>query len=426
MAARLLTYLPKSRRSAAVWIVIAMLGALALAVLGPALVAQIEGDRGIAPVASSGDFEVDGIDVNVTGKDSYEARQNGWREAQRLGWEKLWKQNGSGGAAPALSDDTIDSMVSAVVVEKEAIGPRRYVATLGVIFDRARTGALLGLQGDRAHSAPMLVIPVMYEGGAASVFEWRTPWQKAWADFRTGQSVIDYVRPNGAGSDSLLLNAGQINRRSRTWWRLILDEFGASDVVMPLARIERQWPGGPVKGTFTARFGPDNRYLGSFSMTADSDAAVPKMMNDAILRLDGIYAQALADGRLAPDASLNMQQKVDPALIAQILDKEGITPAPAASAAPAGTTGASATAAPAAAGSYTVQFATPEPASVDAGLAGVRGVPGVRSVAVSSVAIGGTSVMRVTYEGGLDELAAALKARGWQVTLGAGALSIRK
>lgn len=426
MAARLLTYLPKSRRSAAVWIVIAMLGALALAVLGPALVAQIEGDRGIAPVASSGDFEVDGIDVNVTGKDSYEARQNGWREAQRLGWEKLWKQNGSGGAAPALSDDTIDSMVSAVVVEKEAIGPRRYVATLGVIFDRARTGALLGLQGDRAHSAPMLVIPVMYEGGAASVFEWRTPWQKAWADFRTGQSVIDYVRPNGAGSDSLLLNAGQINRRSRTWWRLILDEFGASDVVMPLARIERQWPGGPVKGTFTARFGPDNRYLGSFSMTADSDAAVPKMMNDAILRLDGIYAQALADGRLAPDASLNMQQKVDPALISQILDKEGITPAPAASAAPAGTTGAPAAAAPAAAGSYTVQFATPEPASVDAGLGGVRGVPGVRSVAVSSVAIGGTSVMRVTYEGGLDELAAALKARGWQVTLGAGALSIRK
>ena len=34
--------------------------------------------------------------------------------------------------------------------------------------------------------------------------------------------------------------------------------------------------------------------------------------------------------------------------------------------------------------------------------------------------------MRVTYEGGLDELAAALRAKGWQVTIGAGALSIRK
>lgn len=425
MAASRLPFLPKSRRSAALAIVVAALGALALVLFGPALVAQIEGDRGIAPIASSGDFEVDGIEVNVTGDNSYDARQNGWREAQRLGWEKLWKQNGAGGAAPALDDGTIDSMVSAVVVEKEEIGPRRYVATLGVIFDRARTGALLGLQGDRAHSAPLLVIPVLYEGGAASVFEWRTPWQKAWAEFRTGQSVIDYVRPNGGGSDSLLLNAGQIDRRSRTWWRLILDEFGASDVIMPLARIERQWPGGPLKGTFTARFGPDNRFLGSFSMTADSDAALPKMLNAAIVRLDGIYAQALADGRLAPDSTLNMQQKVDPALIAQILDRQNLVPAPAAApsagaAAPAATQTATVT------GTYTVQFATPEPAMVDAGLAGVRAVSGVRSVSTTSVAIGGTSVMRVTYDGGLDELAAALKARGWQVTLGAGALSIRK
>lgn len=427
LAARLLTQLPKPGRSAVVWIGLATLAALAFALFGPRLIAQIEGDRGIAPIASSGDFEVDGIDVDVTGKDSYDARQTGWREAQKLGWEKLWTQNGAGGKAPELSDDTIDSMVSAVVVQKEEIGPRRYVATLGVIFDRARTGALLGLKSDRAHSAPMLVIPVLYEGGAASVFEWRTPWQKAWADYNTGASVIDYVRPNGAGADSLLLNAGQIDRRSRTWWRLILDEFGASDVVMPLARLERQWPGGPVKGTFTARFGPDNRYLGGFSMTADSDAAVPKMFAAAIQRLDGIYAQALADGRLAPDGSLNMQQKVDPALISQILDQQGLAPAAGATPGAAATPGSpTTTPQPALTASYTVQFATPEPASVDAGLNAVRSVAGVKSIATNSIAIGGTSVMRVTYEGGLDELAAALKAKGWQVTVGAGALSIRK
>lgn len=425
LAASRLTLLPTTRHKAALAIGLATLGALALGLFGPALVAQIEGDRGIAPIASSGDFEVDGIDVDVTGKDSYDARQAGWRQAEKLGWQKLWKQNGSGGAAPALSDDAIDSMVSAVVVQKEEIGPHRYIATLGVIFDRARTGSLLGLQGERAHSAPMLVIPVLYEGGAASVFEWRTPWQQAWADYHTGTSVIDYVRPNGAGADSLLLNAGQIDRRSRTWWRLILDEFGAADVVMPLARVERQWPGGPVKATFTARFGPDNRYLGGFSMTADSDAALPKMFDAAITRLDGIYAQALADGRLTPDKSLNMQQRVDPALIAQILDQQGL--APSASAEP-GTAPGTAASVPqqAQTATYTVQFATPEPAAVDAGLAAVRSIAEVKSVATSSIAIGGTSVMHVTYAGGLDELAAALRAKGWQVTVGAGALSIHK
>ena len=40
-------------------------------------------------------------------------------------------------------------MVSAIVVEQERLGPRRYIATLGVIFDRARAGGLLGGEGER-------------------------------------------------------------------------------------------------------------------------------------------------------------------------------------------------------------------------------------------------------------------------------------
>lgn len=149
---------------------------------GAALVAQIEGDRGIPPIASNGDYEVRGIEVNVGGDNAEDARSKGWREAQRKAWEKLWSTNGSGGAAPGLDDATIESMVSAVVVEHEQIGPRRYIARLGVIFDRARTGERLGMTGVKARSAPLLVIPVLYQGGVATVFETRTPWQKAWAE----------------------------------------------------------------------------------------------------------------------------------------------------------------------------------------------------------------------------------------------------
>jgi hypothetical protein len=76
--------------------------------------------------------------------------------------------------------------------------------------------------------------------------------------------------------------------------------------------------------------------------------------------------------------------------------------------------------------SITVQFATPDAPAVDAGLASVRGAPGVQGASISSVAIGGTSVMRVSFAGDLDGLRAALQARGWQVQQGAGALSIRR
>lgn len=316
---------------------LALLAALGLLLAGggAAIYAQIEGDRGIAPIASNGDFEFSGIEVNTTGKTAEEARANGWRQAQRLAWEKLWKSNGlGGGTAPALDDATIDGMVSAVVVGQEQIGPRRYIATLGVIFDRARTSGYLGMQGQIAHSAPLLVVPVLIEGGVTSVFETRTPWQKAWAEFRTGASVIDYVRPNGAGADSLLLTAGQISRRSRNWWRLVLDSLGAADVIMPIAKLERSWPGGPVHGTFTARHGPDNVFLGSFELTAPSEDKLPAMLAEAITRLDGLYAGALAAGQLAPDPSLSMRPDLDPELVASIVAKLG--PAPSATTAEIG------------------------------------------------------------------------------------------
>ena len=401
--------------------------AAALIIVGPErLLAQIEGERGILPVATSSDIQIGGIEVETTGKDAQEARTNGWKLAQRIGWQLL--------KGPAMSDGQIEGMVSAVVIEREQIGPKRYVARLGVVFDRQRAGQFLGGGGGggdvtRSHSAPLLVIPVLYSGGVAQTFEVRGPWQKAWAEFRAGASAIDYVRASGSGGESLILTAGQPGRRSRLWWRNVLAQFGASDVIMPVARLERQWPGGPVRGFFTARYGPDNTYLDSFALTANDEAGLPAMLNTALQRFDAIYTGALAQGLLRPDATLySEQQSMDAALSALIAATqpkpvEGPT-ATASSSAPSAL--ASETAAPDTVATYSVQFASPDAAAVDAALGAVRGASGVRGAATSSIAIGGTSVMRVTYAGELDALAAALRARGWQVTVGSNALSIRR
>ena len=422
-AARPLTFLSATSLRRA----LTVLALLLVAAFSLRLLAQVEGERGIAPIASNGDFEVDGLVVETTGNSAEEAREKGWKEAQKLAWDKLWTETGHSGKAPALAEDTIDSMVSAVVIEREQMGPHRYIARLGVIFDRARAGEVLGMSGERSRSAPLLIVPVTYSGGAATLFEVRTPWQRAWAEYQTANSSIDYVRPNGAGGESLLLTAGQIDRRSRTWWRNILDQFGAADVIMPLARIERQWPGGPVKGTFTARYGPDNTYIDDFTLTAPNEASLPAMLRQAIVRLDGIYAGALAAGTLSPDPSLFADQPIDPTLIDRILgtiDKAAPDEIVPAENAP----GTTSTQAPttAAISSITVQFATPDAAAVGAGLSSVRGAAGVQSVNVTSVAVGGTSVMRVSFAGDADGLRAALQARGWQVAQGGGALSIRR
>ncbi len=401
--------------------------AVALAIVGPQrLIAQIEGDRGILPTATSSDIQIGGIEIETTGKDAQEARLNGWKEAKRAAWQKL--------GGPAIADGQLESMVSAVVIEQEQIGPRRYIARLGVVFDRERAGQFLssGAGGiARSHSAPMLVIPLLYSGGTAQVFEVKGPWQKAWAQFNAGTSAIDYVRPIGSGGDSLMLTAGQPGRRSRFWWRNVLDQFGASDVIVPVARLERQWPGGPVKGTFTARYGPDNTYLDSFILTANDEKGVAAMLGQALQRFDGIYSDALARGLLSPDPTLAADTSAFDAAIAAISAARQSKAADVAGPAqprPDATASAEPSAAPtqAAVASFTVQFASPDAQAVDAALGAVRGVSGVRGAATSSIAIGGTSVMRVSFAGDLDALAAGLRARGWQVTVGSGALSIRR
>ena len=402
--------------------------ALALLVIGPQrLLAQIEGDRGIPPIASTTDIQVGGIEVNTTGKNAEEARLAGWKEAQKKAWEML--------KGPPMSEGQIESMVSAVVIEREQIGPRRYVATLGVIFDRARAGQFIGGGGEgtaHSRSAPLLVIPILYSGGTAQVFEVRGPWQRAWANFRTAASPIDYVRPVGSGGESLILTAGQPGRRSRTWWRNVLDQFGAADVIMPVARLERQWPGGPVRGTFTARYGPDNTFLESFTLTANDEAGVPAMLNKALVRIDQIYAAALMRGDLRPDATLVAEQRALDSALAMLQAalapkaEEDDTLLPDESGAAVPTPTASPLPPPVAVSTYTVQFASPDARAVDAALGAVRGAPGVQGASTSSVAIGGTSVMRVTIAGDLEALAAALRARGWQVTVGSNALSIRR
>jgi hypothetical protein len=421
MTALTLPFPPHARRLLA-----AILGGGALAIAG-VLIAQVSGDRGIAPVAASTDISVGGIEVNVVGKTPEDAREQGWKQAEVLAWKKI--------GGPDLPQGQIESMVSAVLIQSERVGPRRYVATLGVVFDRKRAGALLGAAGEKAHSAPMLTLPVLISGGTETMYEVRGPWQRAWAEFQAGASEIDYVRPNGAGGESLLLTYGQTTRRSRAWWNNILDTFGASDIIVPIARLQRQWPGGPIKATFTARYGPDNTFLDEFSMTAPNDAAIPKMFDMAVQRFDQIFTAALDSGKLRPDPTLGRQGiAVSPEVQALLSAARAQEAAAAASA--EGQTAVTAPGAPPPTESptpeaqtvngFSVQFATPSAASVDASVAAVRGTPGVRGAATSSIAIGGTSVMRVSFAGDVNALAAALRARGFQVNNVAGILVIRR
>ena len=396
--------------------------------------AQVEGDRGIAPLMVSTDINVGGIEINVTGDNAEEARQKGWREAQRMAWEKL--------GGPDLSDSQLQGLVSAIVIQQEETGPRRYVATLGVAFDRQRASGYLGSSGETRRSAPMLVLPVTVSGGTDLMYQQVNPWQRAWAEYQPGASRIDYVRPSGAGGESLLLTYGQTGRRSRNWWSTILEQFGAADVLVPVAELDYAYPGGPIVGRFSARFGPDSDYLGGFTMRADSPRQLPAMLERAVARFDEMFVAALAEGTIRPDPTLARGNGTIDADVARLIaqsrailaraeaarnrpsqltrEEESVADANAAQAGAAGGgEGASVV-------NLFINAPTADAAAFDAALAAVRGTPGIRGASVASTAIGGTSVFSVSYAGTIDDLIGALAQRGYNVQRAGNNLTISR
>ena len=370
-----------------------------------ALVAQATSpERGITPVDSSGSYEVAGITVDVSAKTAEAARLGGWRLAQRRAWTQLSQRLGGGGGA--IGDGTLDQMVSGIVVEREHIGPTRYIARLGVLFNRSRAAGLLGISAYADRSPAMLVIPVQVSGGATQVFEQRSDWQAAWARYRTGNSTVDYVRPSGSGSDALLLTAGQTNRPGRGWWRTIIDQYGASDVLIPTVTLYRQWPGGPVIGSFVARHGPDNQVIGSFSLRVGTSAGLAQLLDAGVARMDALYQRALRGGLLDPDPTLSPP----PAPVADLPEEESMTGDADIDSIMTDLGGTAGQGIP-----VTVQFDTPSASSVANTESAMRGVPGVRSAATTSLALGGVSIMRVVFDGDPAQFRAALEARGYQV-----------
>ena len=375
---------------------------------GGVLYAQLEtNDRGILPLDSSNTLEIGEIHVDVGAADAETARYAGWRIAQRQGFKALWaKTHGVPIAqAPNLPDSALDQIVSSINVEREQIGPKRYIADLGVQFDRGRAAPFLGMDGTQTeHSAAMLLIPITVTAGTASTVELRNAWQRAWAQFRTAQSPIEYVRISGMGADPLLINAAQTHRPGRGWWRSILEMYGAADVLVAEVQLQHLYPGGPARARFIARHGPDNEVIGGFTLTAPNSDALPAMMAQGAERMDQIFAQALAAGRLTRDSSLDLPPP--PTLPELPVQQNQAAPANALT-------------------KVQVQVTGKNVNMYNFAMAHLHTIGGVQSAIPQQINPGGTSYVLVGYKGSIAQLAAALSGRGWVVETAGTVIRIR-
>jgi hypothetical protein len=201
------------------------------------------------------------------------------------------------------------------------------------------------------------------------------------------------------GADPLLINAAQTARPGRGWWRNLLDMYGATDILVAEVQLQRLYPGGPARARFLARHGPDNEIVGGFTLTAPNSEAIPAMMAEGAQRIDRVFADALAAGRLNRDPSLNLPP---PPVIPQPVEK---AVAPAVSQF----------------NSFQVQVTGNNVNFYNFAMAHLRTLPGVQSATPQQINPGGTSYILVSFKGSLAQLAAALGGRGW-VTEAAGSV----
>ena len=333
-------------------------------------------------------YAVGGISVDVTAKTVDDARRAAWTQAMGRAWPILWARlsNRPEAQAPRLSDGQIDAMVAGIESQGEQFSATRYIARLGVVFDRSRAAQYVGGEAS-LQSPPMLLLPLLVDGGAAQVTQTRTAWRDAWGRWQGNVTPIDYVLPSGTAADNLWLSAAQVRRSEPAGWRSIITRFDTVDVLVAEARLVRSYPGGPIRALFIARHGAAGTELGRLALRVGSEAGLTRLLDEGVKGIDALYAQALRDGRLRADPDL----AVDVGAI-YAADVFIGTPPPAKE-------------------TVLVAAITPDNASLAAAEHILRSV--ASNVLVRQVAVGGTSRLEIALPGGEAALREALAARGW-------------
>ena len=194
----------------------------------------------------------------------FEARQKGWEEAQRLAGLRCGAKRM---AAPVRHCRIRRSTASCrpSLSRKNRSARAVMSPSLGVLFDRAGR-AIAWRQRRPAPLGTAFAVAVTHNAGAPTLFEQRTSWQRSWAKYRTADSTIDYVRPSGAGGESLLLNAGRSTgaaasggapsrpvRRCRCHHSDCADRAAMARRAGGRTLFGALWPGQQFLGAFTLR-----------------------------------------------------------------------------------------------------------------------------------------------------------------------------
>ena len=165
-----------------------------------------------AQVASGNSYTIGGVDVDVTGADAIQARQQGIREAQRKAVKLLIERMVAPedrARVPPVDNARLEGMIRGVEFSSERTAANRYIGTLNVVFGAEQVNAWLregGISVAETVARPALVIPLWKDKNGVEPLDDNNAWRDAWRGLDTTASAVPVTLVRGDQLDQNALS----------------------------------------------------------------------------------------------------------------------------------------------------------------------------------------------------------------------------
>jgi hypothetical protein len=157
-------------------------------------------------------YTIEGVDVDASGPDAIQARQQGIRQAQQKAVKLLIERMVAPedrSRVPPLDPSRLDGMIRGVEFANERSSANRYVGTLNVVFSAEPVNAWLreaGISVAETVSRPALVVPLWKGKNGVEPLDERNPWRDAWRGLDTAGSAVPLTLVRGDQLDQNALS----------------------------------------------------------------------------------------------------------------------------------------------------------------------------------------------------------------------------
>jgi len=201
-----------------------------------------------AQVVSGNTYTIGGIDVDVSGADPVQARQQAIREARQRAVKMLVERMVPAedrARVPPVSEQRLDAMVRGVEFARERPAGNRYIGTLGVVFSAEPVKQWLaeaGISIAETVARAALVVPLWKDKGGLQALDERSAWRDAWSGLDTLGSAVPVALVRGDQLDQDAISVEQAFVGDVTALARMNERYHAPIVIVAIAEGDKAGP----------------------------------------------------------------------------------------------------------------------------------------------------------------------------------------